>query len=50
MKTTLGSRSPPAEQLAYDTWIAQEVHSLGMAVFQKNDPDQAASSSHISMG
>jgi len=30
------------EQLAYDTWIAQEVHSLGMAVFQKNDPDQAA--------
>jgi len=31
----------PAEQLAYDTWIAQEVHSLGMAVFQKNDPDQA---------
>ena len=31
-----------AEQLAYDTWIAQEVHSLGMAVFQKNDPDQAA--------
>ncbi len=31
-----------AEQVAYDTWIAQEVHSLGMAVFQKNDPDQAA--------
>jgi hypothetical protein len=31
-----------ADQLAYDTWIAQEVHSLGMAVFQKNDPDQAA--------
>jgi hypothetical protein len=30
-----------ADQLAYDTWIAQEVHSLGMAVFQKNDPDQA---------
>jgi hypothetical protein len=30
-----------AQQLAYDTWIAQEVHSLGMAVFEKNDPDQA---------
>jgi hypothetical protein len=30
-----------AQQLAYDTWVAQEVHSLGMAVFQKNDPDQA---------
>jgi hypothetical protein len=30
-----------ADQLAYDTWVAQEVHSLGMAVFQKNDPDQA---------
>ena len=31
-----------AQQLAYDMWIAHEVHSLGMAVFQKNDPDQAA--------
>jgi hypothetical protein len=30
-----------AEQLTYDEWIAQEVHALGMAVFQKNDPDQA---------
>jgi len=30
-----------AQQLDYDTWIAQEVHSLGMAVFEKNDPDQA---------
>jgi len=30
-----------ADQLAYDTWIAQEVHSLGMAVFEKNDPGQA---------
>jgi len=30
-----------AQQLAYDTWIAQEVRSLGMAVFEKNDPDQA---------
>jgi hypothetical protein len=32
-----------ADQLAYNEWIAQEVHSLGMAVFQKNDPDQASS-------
>ena len=31
-----------AQQLTYDTWVAQEVHSLGMAVFQKNDPDQAS--------
>jgi hypothetical protein len=30
-----------AQQLAYDTWVAQEVQSLGMAVFEKNDPDQA---------
>lgn len=30
-----------ADQLAYDEWVAQEVHSLGMAVLQKNDPDQA---------
>ena len=36
-----------AEQLAYDMWIAQEVHSLGMAVFQKNDPDQAAAARAI---
>jgi Glycoside-hydrolase family GH114 len=30
-----------AQQLAYNQWIAQEAHALGMAVFQKNDPDQA---------
>jgi endo-alpha-1,4-polygalactosaminidase (GH114 family) len=30
-----------AQQLSYDRWVAQEVHALGMAVFQKNDPDQA---------
>jgi hypothetical protein len=29
------------EQLRYDKWVAREVHSLGMAVFQKNDPGQA---------
>jgi hypothetical protein len=31
-----------AQQLTYDEWVANEVHSLGMAVFQKNDPDQAS--------
>ena len=29
------------EQLRYDEWVAEEVHSLGMAVLQKNDPEQA---------
>ncbi len=28
------------EQLSYDEWIAGEVHTLGMAVFQKNDGEQ----------
>lgn len=30
------------EQLTYNLWVAQEVHSLGMAVLQKNDSEQAA--------
>ncbi len=29
------------QQLRYDVWVAREVHSLRMAVFEKNDPDQA---------
>jgi hypothetical protein len=29
------------EQLRYDEWVANEVHSLGLAVLQKNDPEQA---------
>jgi hypothetical protein len=29
------------QQLRYDEWVAGEVHSLGMAVLQKNDPEQA---------
>jgi hypothetical protein len=29
-----------AQQLVYDEWVANEVHSLGMAVFQKNDTEQ----------
>ena len=31
-----------SDQLAYNEWIAAEVHALGMAVLQKNDGDQAA--------
>ncbi len=31
-----------AEQLTYDEWVAGEVHSLGMAVFQKNDGEQTS--------
>jgi hypothetical protein len=30
------------QQLTYDEWVANDVHSLGMAVFQKNDPEQAS--------
>ena len=29
------------EQLTYDVWVAHEAHSLGLAVFEKNDPEQA---------
>ena len=29
------------EQLAYNEWIAGQAHALGLAVLQKNDPDQA---------
>jgi hypothetical protein len=29
-----------AEQLTYNKWVAEEVHSLGMAVLQKNDGEQ----------
>jgi len=30
-----------AQQLAYDKWVASTAHALGLAVFQKNDPEQA---------
>jgi hypothetical protein len=30
------------DQLSYDEWIAKQAHSVGLAVFQKNDPEQAA--------
>ena len=29
------------DQLSYDGWVAKEAHSVGLAVFQKNDPEQA---------
>jgi hypothetical protein len=29
------------EQLTYHEWVAREAHELGLAVFQKNDPEQA---------
>ncbi len=32
-----------AQQLTYNKWVAGEAHALGLAVFQKNDPDQAKS-------
>jgi hypothetical protein len=31
-----------AQQVTYNTWVAGKVHSLGMAVFQKNDGEQTA--------
>jgi hypothetical protein len=31
-----------AQQLTYDDWVAGEAHALGLAVLQKNDPEQAA--------
>jgi hypothetical protein len=31
------------EQLAFNRWLAREAHRRGMAVWLKNDPDQAAS-------
>jgi hypothetical protein len=37
-----GFQLTAANQLTYDEWVAAEVHSLGMAVLQKNDGEQAA--------
>lgn len=41
-ENTTGFPLQASDQLAYNRWIAAEAHSLGMAVLQKNDPDQAA--------
>jgi hypothetical protein len=35
-----GFNNTAAQQLTYDEWVAGEVHSLGMAVLQKNDGGQ----------
>jgi hypothetical protein len=35
-----GFATAAADQLAYNEWIATTVHTLGLAVFQKNDLDQ----------
>jgi hypothetical protein len=37
---TSGFPITAAEQLTYNEWVADEVHSLGMAVLQKNDGEQ----------
>jgi hypothetical protein len=37
-----GFEISPAQQLTYNEWIAGDVHSLGMAVLQKNDGEQSA--------
>ena len=29
------------QQLAFDEWLARQAHLLGLAVFEKNDPEQA---------
>ncbi|MFZ1996037.1 MAG: endo alpha-1,4 polygalactosaminidase [Solirubrobacteraceae bacterium] len=36
-----GFRIRAPQQLAFDDWVARTVHGLGMAVFEKNDPEQA---------
>jgi hypothetical protein len=36
-----GFRITGGQQLAYDDWVARAVHGLGMAVLEKNDPEQA---------
>jgi hypothetical protein len=35
-----GFSNTATQQLAYNEWVANEVHSLGMAVLQKNDGEQ----------
>ena len=37
-----GFPTTASDQATYDEWVASTVHSFGMAVFQKNDPSQAA--------
>ena len=35
-----GFEITPQQQLTYNKWVAEDVHSLGMAVLQKNDGEQ----------
>jgi hypothetical protein len=35
-----GFEITPQQQLVYNEWVAEDVHSLGMAVLQKNDGEQ----------
>jgi hypothetical protein len=37
-----GTGNSQVEQLAYDEWVAREVHRLGMSVAQKNFEDESA--------
>jgi hypothetical protein len=37
----------PQQQLAYDTWVAQEAHALGLTADQKNDNNQVAQLSGV---
>lgn len=41
-QTDSGFPITAGEQLAYNEWVARQAHALGLAVLQKNDPDQAA--------
>ncbi|MFZ0041587.1 MAG: endo alpha-1,4 polygalactosaminidase [Solirubrobacteraceae bacterium] len=36
-----GFRITGAQQLTYNEWVADEAHKLGLAIFEKNDPEQA---------
>jgi hypothetical protein len=37
-----GFATTAQDQLTYDEWVATTVHSVGLAVFQKNDTDQVS--------
>jgi hypothetical protein len=39
---TTGFPIAAQDQLTYNEWVANEAHSLGLAVLQKNDPEQAS--------
>jgi hypothetical protein len=40
-QTNSGFHITAGEQLSYNEWVAGQAHSLGLAVLQKNDPDQS---------